>query len=584
MKKLNTIFKIYALFLLFLLVSCSGEKPVTITIAETTDLHGTFFPFDFIENEQLDFSLTHAAALFRQIREKGGNLVLLDNGDNLQGQPAVYHSNFIDTVSPHIAAEIFNYLQYDAGTVGNHDIEAGHSVYDGLLTAYNFPLLAANAVSTKSGEPYFKPYAIIERGGVRIAVLGLVTPSIPEWIPAELFSGMEFKPMLETARKWMPEILKQKPDLVVGLFHSGWNKEEFEADREKFLNEDGSAAVAFNVPGFDVIFNGHDHKLANEKFVNNEGDTVLMLNAGSRGRNVAIATVSCKGKKGKLTRKITGELIDISEYEPDKATSDKFTERQQEIHDYVSKEIGTSEATLSSRESYFGPSAFIDMIHEVQLDITGADLSFTAPLSFDVRIPAGPIKVGDMFKLYRYENMLYTMSLSGQEIIDYLEYSYSGWFNTMKSRNDILLRLRMKNGKPVLTEGKAWLDNQPYNFDSAAGIDYTVDVSKPEGKRITIKGFSDGRPFDRKGLYKVAVNSYRGSGGGGHLTRGAGIRHEDLEKRVLTSTDKDLRYYILKYIESKKIISPKTYNNWKIIPEDWVKSASEREYVLLFGN
>lgn len=584
MKKFNII-KITAwIFLVSLLVSCSEKKPVKITILETTDLHGAFLPFDYIENEDLDFSLAHAASYFRELREKGENIVLLDNGDNLQGQPTVYYYNFIDTVSPHIAAEMFNYLQYDAGTVGNHDIEAGHNVYDRLMGQYKFPLLAANAVRTSTGEPYFKPFTIIEKDGIKIAVMGLVTASIPEWLPPTLYSGMEFKPMLETARKWMPEIMKLHPDLIVGLFHSGWNKDEFEDRGEEYLKEDGSTSVAFNVPGFDIIFNGHDHKLANEKIINVDGDTVLMLNAGSRGREISQAVIELSGKKGKMQKRISGSLIDVTKFSPDADLTGKFEAQSKTIHDYVDKVIGNSEATLSSRESYFGPSAFIDMIQEVQLDITKADLSFTAPLSFDVKIPEGPIKVSDMFKLYRYENMLYTISLSGQEILDYLEYSYGEWFNTMKNRNDLLLNLRIgKDGRPVLTNGKAWLSNQPYNFDSAAGIDYTVDVSKPEGERITVKSFTDGRPFDKKGMYRVAVNSYRGSGGGGHLTRGAGIKPEDLEKRLLFSTEKDLRYYILKYIEEKKTITPATNNNWKIIPVDWVKNATPREYALLFG-
>lgn len=585
MKQRFLIFNISALLLLFLLFSCSGTKTVNLKIVETTDLHGTFFPYDYIENEELEFSLTHVASYINELRRNEENVILLDNGDNLQGQPTVYFSNFIDTISPHINSELFNYLGYDAGTVGNHDIEAGHPVYDRLLNEYDFPLLAANAVRQSSGEPYFKPYTLIEREGLKIAVLGLVTASIPEWLPPALYEGMEFKPMLETATKWMPEILKQKPDLVIGLFHSGWNKEELEEDRERYIGQDGSASVAYNVPGFDIIFNGHDHRTANAKFINKEGDTVLMLNGGSRGRYISQADVVFSGKKGARLKKISGKLINVTDFEPDRELSEKFKDREQEIRNYVGKEIGTSEATLSSRESYFGPSAFIDMIHEVQLDIAGADISFTAPLSFDVKIPAGPVIVGDMFKLYRYENMLYTMSLSGQEVLDYLEYSYGGWFNTMKGRNDLMLKLRRgKDGRPDLTDnGKAWLQNQPYNFDSAAGIDYTVDLSKPEGKRITIKGFNDGRPFDLKGVYKAAVNSYRGSGGGGHLTRGAGIKPEDLQKRLLASTDKDLRYYILQYIEAKGTIKPRTYNNWKLLPEDWVKAASAREYVLLFG-
>jgi 2',3'-cyclic-nucleotide 2'-phosphodiesterase / 3'-nucleotidase len=576
---LRSVRTVFLFFLLFL-ISCSGDRTGTLYIAGTTDLHGYIFPFDFIENEKADASLAHAASYFREIRDRGESLILLDNGDNLQGQPTVYYYNFIDTVSPHMMAEALNYLGYDAGTTGNHDIEAGHSVYDRLVKEYRFPLLAANAVDVKTGEPYFKPFTVINKNGISVAVFGLVTPSIPEWLPPGLYSGIEFLEMEETARKWMPEILKEKPDLVVGLFHSGWNREEFMENRERFLSEDGSAAVAYNVPGFDIIFNGHDHRLANEKFVNAAGDTVLMLNAGSRGRNISLAEITFSGDK----KKITGQLIDVTRYDPDKEFSGRFREQYEVVDNYVSKEIGRSETTLSSRDSYFGPSAFVDMIHAVQLDVTGADLSFTAPLSFDVKIPAGPIRVGDLFKLYRYENMLYTIQLSGEEIKKYLEFSYDGWFNTMKAPGDLMLRLRTgKDGRPLMTNGKAWLQNQPYNFDSAAGIDYTVDVSKPEGNRITINGFSNGSPFDLKKMYRVAVNSYRGSGGGGHLTDGAGLSRQELDTRLISSTDRDLRFFILKYIESKKIINQSSFGNWKIIPEAWVQKASQREYTLLFG-
>jgi 2',3'-cyclic-nucleotide 2'-phosphodiesterase/3'-nucleotidase len=189
-----------------------------------------------------------------------------------------------------------------------------------------------------------------------------------------------------------------------------------------------------------------------------------------------------------------------------------------------------------------------------------------------------------MFKLYRFENMLYTMTMTGDEIRKYLEYSYNGWINTMKGPGDLLLKFRIgKDGKPALTNGKAWFANQSYNFDSAAGIDYTVDVSQPEGKRITIKSFSDGRPFDLNATYKAAVNSYRGNGGGNHFTEGAGISKGQLRSRLVSSTERDLRYYILKSIEEKKSIDPKPLDNWKMIPEKWVSQAASREYLLLFG-
>jgi len=579
---------IFLLVFVFILFSCSDNGVKQISILETTDLHGVILPYDYIEKEKLNSSLASVSTYFKKVKTEKDVIVLLDNGDNLQGQPEVYYYNFIDTVTPHFQAEVMNYLGYDACTVGNHDVEAGHAVYDRLVGEYNFPLLAANAVDVKTGKPYFKPYYIIEKEGIKIAVFGLVTPAIPNWLPEELYSGIEFRDMLETAKLWMPEMQKENPDLIVGLFHSGWDKPR-EGSRTNVdpLYENGSAAVAYNVPGFDIIFNGHDHRLANEKIVNTAGDTVLILDGGSKAEKVAQAdiTISMKKVKGKRTKIITGQLITVADYQPDPEFIEKFMPQHKTIDAYVNRVIGTSTATISSRDSYFGPSSFIDMIQNIQLEITGADISFAAPLSFDVSIAKGPVTVGDMFKLYRFENMLYTMKLSGNEILKYLEYSYSEWFNTMTKQSDPMLKFRTgTDGKPLVTDGKVWLRNQPYNFDAASGIDYTVDLAKPEGSRITITGFTDGRKFDLNTVYKVAVNSYRGNGGGGHFTEGAGIGKDELRTRLLTSTDRDLRFYILKSIEEKKTIIPVINNNWKIIPEKWVKTASAREYSLLFGS
>jgi 2',3'-cyclic-nucleotide 2'-phosphodiesterase/3'-nucleotidase len=574
------------LILLALLVSCSGGSEKSITILETTDLHGAILPYDFIEKEDIKTSLANSATYFRQLRNSKNPVILLDNGDNLQGQPGVYYYNFIDTISPHFSSEVMNYLGYDAGTVGNHDIEAGHSVYDRLIKEYNFPLLAANAVDVKTGKPYFKPYQIIERGGVKVVVFGLITPAVPNWLPQELYYGIEFKEMVETAKLWMPVISDEKPDLVVGLFHSGWDKTGYEDLRSGVLKENESSSVAYFVPGFDIIFTGHDHKKANEKFINSVGDTVLILNGGSRSENIAEARITFSSKKinGKRIKSISGKILDVSDFNPDAEFISKFSQQNKILLDYVNKVIGYSTSTISSRDSYFGSSAFVDMIHSIQLDITGADISFAAPLSFDVKISEGPISVGDMFKLYRFENMLYSMKMTGEEIHNYLEYSYGGWVSTLAGPNDMLLQLRKgKDGKAIITNGKAWLQNQPYNFDSASGIEYTVDVSKPEGKRISVKSFSDGRAFEKSSFYKVALNSYRGNGGGGHLTTGAGIAKDMLRTRLISSTERDLRFYILKFIENQKTIEPRPLDNWKIIPENWMKVAIPREYTLLFG-
>lgn len=185
---------------------------------------------------------------------------------------------------------------------------------------------------------------------------------------------------------------------------------------------------------------------------------------------------------------------------------------------------------MSAQPAFFGPSPFVDLIHSIQLELTGADVSFSAPPAFNTQIQKGYIYMSDMFNLYKYENLLYTMSLTGREIKGYLEESYAIWTNQMKSADDHLLLLKqMENGTYRCA-------NPYFNFDSAAGIIYTVDVTKPQGEKIQIQSMADGTPFDLDKTYKVAINSYRGNGGGDLLTKGAGIASDDLSSRVIGST------------------------------------------------
>ena len=572
--------------LLTIMVSCSAPERKEVTLLETTDIHGVIMPYDYIEKEDINYSLASTYTYVRKVRAEKEAVLLLDDGDNLQGQPAVYYYNFVDTVSPHILSEAMNFMSYDAVTVGNHDVETGHSVYDRLRNEYKFPMLAANAVDVRTGEPYFDPYIIINKNGIRIAILGLVTPTIHNTLPRELYDGIEFKNMFETAAKWMPEIQDEKPDLIIGLFHTGWDDPDSEYSSADSKYEEGASAIAYNIPGFDVIFTGHDHRIANEKIVNSSGDTVLILNAGSRSMNIVRANVIFQkdANSGEYRKSFSGEVIKTSDYQPDVQFMEKFADNHKAILEYVDEVIGNSSETVTSRDSYFGSSGFVDIIHKVQMDITGADISFAAPLSFDVEISEGPVTIGDLFKLYRFENMLYTMTMTGAEVLRYLEYSYSLWYNTMTDPNGTLLKFRTdKNGKIVLTDGRAWLKNQAYNFDSAAGIDYTVDISKPEGSRVTISGLSNGNEFRLEKEYRVAVNSYRGNGGGGHFYEGAGIGKNELMSRVMKSTDRDLRFYMIDYIRQKKVIDPDPLNNWKVVPEKFTAKAIDRDYKLLFG-
>ena len=549
-------------------------------IVETSDVHGNFYPYDFVRRQPSAGSLARVYTWVQQERRRfGDNLILLDNGDILQGQPSAYYYNYIDTVSPHLTAEMLNFMAYDAGNMGNHDIETGRAVFDRWTGDCRFPVLGANILDTATGKTHLKPYVVLEREGVKIAVLGMITPAIPMWLSENLWPGLRFEDMETAARKWIPFIREQeKPDVIIGLFHAGKNAVWMGGK----YRDNASVEVASRVPGFDVVLAGHDHARACFKVANEAGDSVLVVNPANNAVTVGDVEITLTLRGGKVTDKLVeGRLTDVGALEPSPEFMQHFAGQYDAIQAFVSKKIGRFTQPISTRPAYFGPSAFVDLIHRLQLEIGKAEISLAAPLSFDARIEAGDIYVSDMFNLYKYENMLYTMSLSGKEIRGALEMSYALWTNQMHSPGDPLLLLRESSVSGA--EERTFFQHPSYNFDSAAGIIYTVDVTRPAGQKVTILSMADGTPFDENRMYKVAVNSYRGNGGGELLTKGAGISQEELKSRILFSTDKDLRYYLMQYIEQRQIVTPRSLDQWKFIPANWVKPAAERDYKKLFG-
>src|SRR5574344_893212 len=546
------------------------EKVIDLKFVQTSDVHGNYFPYSFTLQKDWIGSMARVAAFVKKERQHyGENLVLMDNGDILQGQPSSYYYNYIDTVSTHVCADMMNYMGYNVGNMGNHDVETGHNVYDRWINECNFPVLGANNIRT---------YTIMKRSGIKIAILGLITPAIPAWLSENLWHGLRFDDMEESARKWMKVIRdKERPDIVIGLFHAG---QESMMIGGKY-KENASLDVARNVPGFDIVMIGHDHIADCKKIANVKGDSVLIIDPANNAELVSNVTVKVKVKHGRVRdMEVKGELTDMNAFTPCPDFMTKFSPQFTALNEFVSKRIGYFTKTISSWEAYLGPSAFVDLIHELQLEISGAEISFTAPLSFDAKINKGDVRVSDMFNLYKYENMLYTMMLSGEEIKNYLEESYYWWTNQMKSPWDHLLWL---NDNFSGHDDRSTFKNYSFNFDSAAGIIYTVDVTKPKGSKITIVSMANGKPFSMDKMYRVALNSYRGNGGGELLTKGAGLTAEDLTKRLVCSTDKDLRYYLMQYIDKKDTIVPKALHQWKFIPEEWTVPAAKRDGRLLFN-
>jgi 2',3'-cyclic-nucleotide 2'-phosphodiesterase/3'-nucleotidase len=567
----------------------TNTKTIRLKVIETSDVHGHFFPYDFMEQKPLKGTLVRANTYINSQRSiYGDNLLLIDNGDILQGQPCVYWSNYVMPEDENLAASVINYMRYDAETVGNHDIEPGHKVYDKWIREVRCPLLGANIVkeeckngkaSPKSIYKGLKPYSVHYKDGVKICIIGLLTPTIPSWLNHSIWKGIEFEEMVSCARKWVKYIQDyEKPDLLFGLFHSGLDG-GIVTDN---CAENATADVAREVPGFDVIFFGHDHQVHKEWIVNKNGQNVLCIDPSCYVKNVAEAEIELTYTNGKLSKKvIEGHIVNVLDEEVDTDMLNHFQPQIDAVKSYVSQKIGRFESPIYTRESFFGNSAFTDLIHDLQLQITNADISFNAPLSFNTTINAGDVTMADMFKLYRFENLLFVLRMTGEEIRKHLEYSYDMWTNTMKSPEDHALRL---NDNSKDDQQRTGFQYYTFNFDSACGIDYEVDLTKPDGEKVKILRFTNGVPFDEKKWYKVAMNSYRANGGGELLTLGAGIPQDSLYDRVIFHTDRDQRYYLTNEIKRMGVINPKPNSNWKFVPENWVKPALERDRKQLFGN
>ena len=585
--------KIYILLISTLLsaatIEAKNSKTVKIKVVETSDVHGHFFPYDFMEKKPIRGTLTRANSYIKQQRKKYGDdhFLLIDNGDILQGQPCVYWSNYVMPENENIAASVINYMKYDAETVGNHDIEPGHKVYDKWIREVRCPLLGANIVKEEyknaAARPEhiytgLKPYSVHYKDGVKIVVIGMLTPAIPNWLNKSIWKGLEFEEMTACAKKWIKYVKdNENPDLIFGLFHSGLNggikTDEYE--------EDATESVAREVPGFDVIFFGHDHQVHNMFITNKVGEKVLCIDPSCYVANVAEAEITLTYKDGKLSKKqIKGNIVNVLDEKIDKKMLAHFQPTIDEVKDYVNQRIGYFKHPIYTRESFFGNSAFTDLIHNLQMSISKADISFNAPLAFDTTIDAGEVTQADMFKLYRFENLLFVLRMTGEEVRKHLEFSYDMWCNTMTSPSDHALRL---NDDSKEDQQRTGFQYYTFNFDSACGIDYLVDLTKPDGQKVKILRMSNGEPFDEKKWYKVVMNSYRANGGGELLTRGAGIPQDSLESRVLFHTDLDQRHYLTEEIKRLGTIDPQKNNNWKFIPEAWVKPALERDRKKLFG-
>lgn len=527
--------------------AATAPNRVQIVILSTTDLHGNIYPIDYYTNKEDARGLAKLATVIKQARKDNPNLLLLDSGDTIQGTPLEYIHNKRNNTPPDPMMLTMSALKYDAMAVGNHEYNFGLKVLEKARREASFPWLSSNTYKVGTNETAYDPYVVKEVNGVRVGILGLTTPGIPNWENLQNYSGLEFRETVSEAKKWVPILReKERVDLVVISMHMGIEEDlrTGELNPSNVPNENAAVRIAREVPGIDVILMGHTHREVPSLYING----VLLAQANYWGKHLARVDVYMeRGEAGDGRWRVaakSGRTIPMDErVKPDEEILSLAKPYDAETQAWLGRVIGESPAELTAQNARFQDSAILDLIQRVQLDAGKADVSMTALFNSQARIPKGPVTVRDIAGLYIYENTLVTIEVTGKQLKDALEHS-AKYF------------LAFVPGK----QASELVDDKipSYNFDIAEGVTYDLDITKPVGDRIQNLKFK-GRALQPTQKLRLVTNNYRVNGGGGYsMYKGAPVEYKSSE---------EIRELIIDWVERNKMIPAEPTNNWRLLPQ-----------------
>ncbi|MEG1149465.1 MAG: 5'-nucleotidase C-terminal domain-containing protein, partial [Niameybacter sp.] len=522
-----------------------ANEEVKITILGTSDMHGNLTSYVYEAGKDYENSgFARTATLVKETRSENPNTLVIDNGDTIQGTIMTDDLYNADLSKPNPVMDMMNYMGYDSMTLGNHEFNFGVSLIKKLQKEANFPLLSANIYNKGTSENFVTPYIVKEFEGVKVGVLGLTVPSIPSWdANKEGIKDLEFKHMADEAEKYV-KILKEeeKVDVIVATAHAGL--------RSRHEEDGGDAAqlVAERCPEIDVFLIGHDHMTVNENI------NGVLVAAPYKDREVVRfdITVKANGTAYEVVDKKT-TILKLEGYAADEGATQVAAPYDKETRVFLENTIGVATEDFHPASEVQGiPEAqvrdtgLIDLINQVQLEVTGADVAAAALFKPTANLPKGDLNFANVFDIYQYANTLVGIEVTGKELKNYMEWSVA-YYNTFKP-GDLTISFN-----PNI---------RGYGYDMFQGVDYTVDISQPVGSRIKDVIYK-GEPLADDTVLKLAINDYRYSGigpSGEKVISGT---------PYFTSDPKALRTYVKEHIEKEKTITPVADNNWKVVGTDW---------------
>ena len=517
----------------------SPDGPFDLIVLSTTDVHGRIRAWDYYgDSAETSRGLARAATIVDSVRAANpGRVLLLDAGDLLQGNPFAYVAmkQFADSANPIIAA--MNAMAYDAAAIGNHEYNYGIPYLERAVSQARFPMLSANTYKP-DGSLKWKAWTIVERQGVKVGIVGATTPGVMIWDADNVRGKLSLTDIVPAVKKAVDEVKAAGAGIVMVTIHSGLNEpDSYDPVSTGVPSENVSERIAKEIPGIDLIVYGHSHREQPDLHIGN----TLLVQAKNWATSVGVArlTISKDGGAWRVASSKGTTIQSRGHAEAANVIAASSSAHRASVA-YANTVIGTSPVAWRGDSARLMDTPLIDFIGEVQRKAANADLASTAAFTLDASIPAGPITVARIAQLYPYDNTLRAVRISGQQLRDYLEFSSRFYKSVSGGRLEI---------DPEIPG---------YNFDIITGADYTMDVSRPIGSRITSLTYK-GKPVQRTDSFTLALNNYRQTGGGGFtMLKGAPLVHDQQQ---------EIRQLLIDEVRSKGTLRPEDYfkRNWTLV-------------------
>jgi 2',3'-cyclic-nucleotide 2'-phosphodiesterase/3'-nucleotidase len=537
----------------------AGAEDARLVILHTTDLHGSLTAFDYAANHPAARGLVKIASLVDSVRTTGMPVLLLDDGDAIEGGPleAIYQRGDRTAPDPMMAA--MSRMGYDAMAVGNHEFTYGPTAREGARTAASFPWLAANVVREPDGSPAFAASVVKTAGALRVGIVGVCTPAVPFLEDSASWSGLRFLPPVDAARREVERLrASERCDVIVLLAHTGLESDTSavgmggSAPADAGPDENWGYRLMTGVPGVDVLILGHTHVVLNSL----ERGGVIASQAGKWGEQLGRLDLT-------MTRDASGDpwrvkerrarVIPVTDRLPVStalaALAEPYHQATQAALDRV---IAHATAAIGAPHGRYEDNAAWELVQRAQLEASGADVSIAALFDPAARFGPGAVTVRDAFRLYPYENSLGVVKLSGRQLRDVLEHAAR-----------YLATYSFEAGRDLAEPGRPG-----YQFDMARGVTYEIDLTQPAGRRV-VNLRRHGEPLADDDTLRVVANGYRLSGGGGYpWLRGA---------PRAGAGERSVRDLLIGTIERAGTLDASYSPGWRLLPD--YAAAPERPLI-----